>query len=475
MPVQFDNSFARLPPQFFSPQLPTKVAAPKLVKYNKELAMELGVVDDDLTPNMLVGNDIPVDATPIATAYSGHQFGGFSPHLGDGRAILLGEIITPKEDRFDLQLKGSGKTMFSRNGDGRANIGAVIREYVVSEAMHALNIPTTRALAAVTTGDMVQRETATPGAVLARVASSHIRVGTFQFHYARRDKDSLQTLTDYVINRHYPDADGPIEMLAQVIENQAKLVAKWMGVGFIHGVMNTDNMSISGETIDYGPCAFMDTYHPETVFSSIDRNGRYAYANQPKIALWNLSQLAQTLVPLVGEAGISGIEQALGSFDTLFANEFSKVFGCKLGLMGAALGDAALVEDILMILAESNVDFTLFFSHLTSHAITEDASNARALFDDPRGFEDWLTCLETRSATAPKAERVKMMQAANPVYIPRNHRVEQVIEAANIGDYAPFETLQRVLSKPFERRAEFDAYELPPRPEEVVRATFCGT
>ncbi|MCF6305592.1 MAG: YdiU family protein [Rhodobacteraceae bacterium] len=475
MPIHFDNSFAKLPPQFFSPQLPTKVAAPSMIKFNASLATEMGIGSDDLTANMLAGNNIPDGATPIATAYSGHQFGGFSPHLGDGRAILLGEVISPNGSRHDLQLKGSGKTMFSRNGDGRANIGAVIREYVVSEAMHALNIPTTRALAAVTTGDMVQRETATPGAVLARVASSHIRVGTFQFHYARRDKAALQTLTDYVVKRHYPDADGPIGMLAQVIDSQANLVAKWMGVGFIHGVMNTDNMSIAGETIDYGPCAFMDNYHPETVFSSIDRHGRYAFANQPKIALWNLSQLAQTLVPLVGEAGIPMIETALNRFDDLFAAEFATVFGQKLGLLAPKPADAALVEDILNVMADSGVDFTLLFTHLTTSLQTGDASAARALFDDPRDFDVWLEAWRLRVDDWQKDTRIAAMALANPVYIPRNHRLETVINAANSGDYAPFKELIQVLAKPFDHRPEFDAYALPPKPEQVIHATFCGT
>lgn len=475
MPIQFDNSFARLPPQFFSPQLPTKVAAPKMVKYNEALADELGIPNGDLTPNMLAGNDIPQGATPIATAYSGHQFGGFSPHLGDGRAILLGEIITPKGTRFDLQLKGSGQTMFSRNGDGRANIAAVIREYVVSEAMHALNIPTTRALAAVTTGDMVQRETATPGAVLARVASSHIRVGTFQFHYARQDKAALETLTDYVINRHYPDADGPIEMLTQVIERQAKLVAKWMGVGFIHGVMNTDNMSIAGETIDYGPCAFMDAYHPETVFSSIDRNGRYAFANQPKIALWNLSQLAQTLVPLVGEDAIPEIEAALNRFDDTFAVAFNTVFNKKLGFKNPQPEDKPLIENLLKIMAESQIDFTLMFSSLTRIAHSGDASDTRALFEDPRSFDTWLAKWTERAQCENPVTRGLSMQAANPVYIPRNHRVEEVIQSATAGDYTKFEKLMDVLAEPYNYHANYDAFELPPKPEEQVHATFCGT
>lgn len=469
MPIQFDNSFARLPAQFFSPQLPTRVAGPKRVKYNAVLASELGIPDGALTDNMLAGNKLPDGATPIATAYAGHQFGGFSPQLGDGRAVLLGEIIGPDGTRRDMQLKGSGPTMFSRNGDGRANIGAVIREYVVSEAMHALGIPTTRALAAVTTGDHIRRDDITPGAVLTRIASSHIRVGTFQFHYARQDKSALQTLVDYVIGRHYPDASGPTEMLAQVADKQAQLIAKWMGVGFIHGVMNTDNMSIAGETIDYGPCAFMDDYHPDTVFSSIDRQGRYAFSNQPKIALWNLSQLAQALVPLVGEAGIPAVENVLNRFEATFAAEYAKVFGRKLGLQQSRPEDAGLVADLLGIMAAGNVDFTLMFS-----ALTDDPASSVALFDDPQGIKDWLTRWHLRTNNAAGECRV-LMRAVNPVYIPRNHRLEEVIEAANSGDYEPFEQLMHVLAQPFRRNPAFDAFEHPPTPGQIVHATFCGT
>ncbi len=475
MPIQFDNSFAQLPPQFFSPQLPTKVVAPKLVKVNTHLAAEIGIPDAALTPEILAGNDIPDGATPIATAYAGHQFGGFSPQLGDGRAILLGEIISPSGARHDLQLKGSGPTMFSRNGDGRANIGAVIREYVVSEAMHSLGIPTTRALAIVTTGAQIQRETATPGAVLARVASSHIRVGTFQFHYARQDRAGLRTLTDYVIERHFPGATGPIEMLAQIIEKQAHLVAKWMGVGFIHGVMNTDNMSIAGETIDYGPCAFMDEYHPETVFSSIDRRGRYAFANQPKIALWNLSQLAQTLVPLVGEAAIPDIEAALDGFDKIFSRAFDDVFNKKLGFKNSQPEDKSLIEDLLVIMAESQIDFTIMFSMLTRMASRGDTKDARAIFDDPSAFDGWLTRWTQRAQCENPIKRSLLMQAANPVYIPRNHRLEEVIQAANLGDYTKFEKLMEVLAQPFDYHAGHKDFEAPPKPKEIVRATFCGT
>jgi len=458
--IPFDNSFVNLPKSFYTRQDPVPVASPALVKFNHGLAQALGLDGTDFTPDVLSGNQVPEGASPLAAAYAGHQFGGFVPQLGDGRAVLLGEVIAPNGLRHDIQLKGAGRTHFSRGGDGRAAIGPVLREYLVSEAMHALGVPTTRALGAVTTGEPVQRETPLPGAVLTRVAKSHLRVGSFQFHYARQDKASLEALEAYARQRHYPEAKTPLEFLDAVIEAQAKLVAKWMGLGFIHGVMNTDNCSIAGETIDYGPCAFMDTYHPETVFSSIDRQGRYAYANQPKIALWNLAQLAQSLVPLIGD--IEKIEASLDRFDDIYALAFTKVFTNKLGL---AKPDVDFIVDTLKMMADEGVDFTLFFRRISYNSPIDD------LFENAVTAQEWLSGWQKR--TSP--ETVGKMKTVNPVFIPRNHRVEAALEAANQGDFAPFEKLHEVLSNPFKEQPESAVFENPPTEEEQVLATFCGT
>ncbi len=471
--IRFDNSFAALPPQFHAPQVPARVPEPELVKLNEGLAREIGIDPADLTVDVLSGNTVPEGAEPVATAYAGHQFGGFVPQLGDGRAVLLGEVVGPDGVRRDIQLKGAGRTVFSRNGDGRAVIGPVLREYVVSEAMAALGIPTTRALAAVTTGDLVRREGLLPGAVLTRVAESHIRVGTFQFHFARRDTESLKRLLDYAIARHYPaaaEAENPaLALLEAVMQRQAELVARWMQVGFIHGVMNTDNMSIAGETIDYGPCAFMDSYHPETVFSSIDRQGRYAWGNQPQIAHWNLAQLGSTLLTLVdrdAEKAREAAQAVLDRFPLLFSEAYHKGFAQKLGLETV---EKPLVSGLLTDMANNGVDFTLFFRHLATLAEGGSAEPVRALFERPEAFDEWAKhWLALRPDPA-------VMRAANPVYIPRNHRMEEMIEAAERGDYAPFERLLEVLSKPFEARDEFAEYENTPKPDEVVQATFCGT
>ena len=354
----FDNSYARLPDRFFARLSPASVAEPGLIAVNDDLARDLGLDPDMLrAPDglaVLAGNAVPEGAEPLAQAYAGHQFGGFSPQLGDGRAILLGEIVGPDGARRDVQLKGSGRTPFSRMGDGRAWLGPVMREYIVSEAMHALGVPTTRALAAVTTGEIVVREAPLPGAVLTRVAASHIRVGTFQYFAARQDVDALKALTDHVIARHFPGVDGPLGLLDAVIARQAALVAQWMGLGFIHGVMNTDNTTVSGETIDYGPCAFMDAYHPAKVFSSIDAHGRYAYGRQPEILVWNLAQLATTLLPLIDEDRNAAIEvatEAVHRFPDLYADQWRAVFGAKLGIE-AGPDDDALIEDLLSGMAE---------------------------------------------------------------------------------------------------------------------------
>ena len=473
MPIAFDNSYARLPDRFYSYQMPTRVAAPEIVKLNSELAEEIGVNPDLLTADILSGNEIPEGAEPIAMAYGGHQFGGWNPQLGDGRAILLGEVVGPDGVRRDIQLKGSGKTMFSRNGDGRATLGAVLREYLVSEAMAALGLPTTRALAAVTTGEKIMREGYERGAVLTRVAQSHIRVGTFQYYFARNDVEALQLLTDHVIERHYPQAaatENPTRaMLDSIIGRQAELVARWMLLGFIHGVMNTDNSAVSGETIDYGPCAFMDVFHPETVFSSIDRQGRYAWQKQPEIAHWNMAQLAQALSPVLGDDAEDEAQEALSKFAGKFSETFYNGFAVKIGLSGDTPDNRTVITDLMSVMAKGEVDFTLFFRRLTLGVDLGDFSAVRAMFYDPKIIDAWFE--KWVHATA----KLSLMQKSNPIFIPRNHRVEEVIVAANSGDLEPFNKLHDVLYKPYDEQPENTEYENAPKPEEVVHATFCGT
>ncbi len=473
MPFTFDNSYARLPKRFYSNQAPTPVTAPAVVKINHELATQIGVNADKLTAEILAGNVVPAGADPIATAYAGHQFGGWNPQLGDGRAILLGEVVGPDGIRRDIQLKGSGQTMFSRNGDGRATLGAVLREYLVSEAMAALGLPTTRALAAVTTGEQILRDGYEPGAVLTRVAQSHIRVGTFQFYYARKDHEALQALADHVIARHYPDAaeaDNPVRaMLDAIVVRQAELVARWMLVGFIHGVMNTDNSAISGETIDYGPCAFMDVFHPETVFSSIDRQGRYAWNNQPEMAHWNMAQLAQALGPVLGEDADSEVQAALALFAPAFSKAFYRGFAAKIGVDADTAELRGLVTELMGVMAQGDADFTLFFRHLTAGVRKGDFTDVKAMFINAEQIETWLTRWEAFETDA------TLMQKVNPIFIPRNHRVEEVISAANKGDLEPFERLHSVLAHPYDEQPENAAYETAPKPNEIVQATFCGT
>jgi uncharacterized protein YdiU (UPF0061 family) len=482
MQIPFDNSYAALPDRFFARVSPTPVTSPRLIKLNRPLAEQLLLDADWLASpdgiGFLAGQAVPPGADPIATAYAGHQFGSFVPQLGDGRAILLGEVVDRDGVRRDLQLKGAGPTPFSRRGDGRAALGPVLREYVVSEAMAALGIPTTRALAAVETGDHVRRETMLPGAVLTRVASSHIRIGTFQFFAARGDRDALRALADHVIARHYPDAASDAEpyraLLAQVIARQAELVAKWMQVGFIHGVMNTDNMSISGETIDYGPCAFMDAYDPAAVFSSIDATGRYAYANQPRIALWNLTRLAECLVPLLATEEAAAIEIArteLNRFSPVFDAAYKQDMRAKFGLSGGADDDAVMGE-FFDLLAQNGADFTLAFRSLCD-AADGDAAGLRAMFTEPAAFDGWT--LKWRQHRGPSAPDGSALRNINPAFIPRNHRIEAVIEAAVDGDFAPFEELNTVLARPFDDQPDFKAYAEPPREEERVMQTFCGT
>jgi uncharacterized protein YdiU (UPF0061 family) len=487
---RFDNSYARLPDRFFARLPPTPVTAPTLIKLNVQLASELGLDPEWLASpegvQVLAGNRVPEGAEPTAMAYAGHQFGNFVPQLGDGRAILLGEVMSKDGLRRDIQLKGSGPTPFSRRGDGRAALGPVLREYVVSEAMAALGIPTTRTLAAVLTGDPVVRETLLPGAVLTRVAASHIRIGTFQFFAVRGDVDGVRTLANHVLARHYPEAlqtPQPYRALLEgVIARQADLVARWLLVGFIHGVMNTDNMSIAGETIDYGPCAFMDAYHPATVFSSIDHQGRYAFANQPRIALWNLARLAETLLPLLADDQNEAVEvaqTALGEFGRQFDGAFQGGMRKKLGLFTEQVGDAALVEDLLKLMAENEADFTLTFRRLC-HAALEagDDEPVRELFIDPTSFDGWVERWRRRLAEEPQnpAERWSAMRATNPAFLPRNHRVEAVIQAAVQGeDFGPFEELLTVLARPYDDQPAFAHYMEPPQPDQRVTQTFCGT
>ena len=489
-PFPFDNSYARLPDRFFARVRPTTVAAPRLIRLNEPLALQLGIDLEALAPadaaQIFSGNQIAEGSEPIATAYAGHQFGGFVPQLGDGRAILLGEVVDRSGVRRDIQLKGSGPTPFSRRGDGRAGIGPVLREYVISEAMAAMGIPTTRALAAVTTGEKVFREEILPGAVLTRVASSHIRVGTFQFFASRDDVEGLRLLADHVIARHYPEAAQAKKpyraLLDAVIKAQAELIPRWLLIGFIHGVMNTDNMSVAGETIDYGPCAFMDEYDPATVFSSIDRNGRYAYANQPTIAHWNLTRLAECILPLLAEDGDQAVEiakDALGSFGPIFETAYRAGMRRKFGFFTEQESDLDLAQALLEAMSKERADFTLTFRRLGDAALHPSAdAQVRSLFADPTAFDQWAARWRDRLAQEPADAKTRQsaMHEVNPAYIPRNHRVEAMIRAAvDADDFGPFEELLTLLAKPFDDQPGFDRYAEPPQEHERVQATFCGT
>lgn len=490
MPINFDNSYANLPQEFYAAATLAPAPAPSFLAVNEPLAEELGIdgawlkSEDGLA--MLSGTKLPEGSTAIAAAYAGHQFGNFVPQLGDGRAALLGEVIDIKGNRRDIQLKGSGRTAFSRGGDGKAAIGPVLREYIVSEAMHVLGIPTTRALAAVLTGEEVMRETPLPGAILTRIASSHIRVGTFQFFFARDDIASLQKLADYVIDRHYPackEAANPYAaMLEAVVQKQAELIAQWMIVGFIHGVMNTDNMSISGETIDYGPCAFMDVFDPKTVYSAIDQTGRYSYGNQPAIGQWNLSVLAQSLLPILDADESQAVEHAkaaLDSYPSAFQAAYEKGARAKLGLEIEDQGDMALWQDLMKHLAGQEVDFTQFFRALSRASSSEDASNEelQALMNGPSMFGMWLLAWRDRLKKEPRedAQRQAAMLAVNPAYIPRNHLLEEALTEAQKGNLAFANKLMEVLASPYQEKDGFERYLLPPKLDEVIQNTFCGT
>lgn len=488
--IPFVNTYARLPERFYARVSPVAVTRPQLIRLNEKLADELGLDAEWLGSaegvEVLAGNRVAEGSQPLAQAYAGHQFGHFVPQLGDGRANLLGEVMAVDGARYDIQLKGSGPTPFSRRGDGRAALGPVLREYIVSEAMAALGVPTTRALAAVTTGEEVLRERALPGAVLTRVAASHLRVGTFQFFASRGDVEGVRVLADYAIARHYPDIAGAKRryraLLDGVIDRHARLVAQWMLLGFIHGVMNTDNTSISGETLDYGPCAFMEAYEPDKVFSSIDHQGRYAFGNQPQAALWNLTRLAETLLSLLAEeeGGENGAQASAVEALDAFAPQMRAAHGAglrlKLGFVTEQSGDMAMVEDLLERMTVNRADFTLTFRRLCD--LAEGHGTARELFDDPTAFDEWA--VEWRKRLKGEGESAEVlasrMRMVNPAVIPRNHRVQEVIDAAiRRGDFRPFEELLDAVAQPFEERTGLERYMMPARPEECVSQTFCGT
>ena len=476
----FDHSYARDLPGTYLRDAPAKAPSPRLLVLNIDLAQALGLdaaALQDGAAAWFSGAAVPDGADPIALAYAGHQFGGFSPQLGDGRAHLLGEILDPTGARWDLQLKGSGRTPFSRGGDGKAAVGPMLREYLISEAMHAMGIATTRALAVVATGESILRDTGLlPGAVVARVAASHIRVGTFQFFAMRQEMDKLRALTAYTIARHYPEAahaENPaLALFDAVAARQARLIAQWMGVGFVHGVMNTDNMALSGETIDYGPCGFIDAYDPNTVFSSIDRQGRYGYANQPLILGWNLARLAEALLPLLADDPDVAVDLAnarLSAIEPAYHAEWLKVMQAKLGLLGHDAGDAALISDLLQIMAQQGADFTQTFRWLAG--AVEREGNLPQLFGDAADLRAWLP--RWRARLQPDAAAA--MNSVNPAIIPRNHLVEAALDAATAGDMAPFHALLAAISLPFAATTGREAFALPPPQGLAPYVTFCGT
>ena len=459
--IPFKNTYANLPERFFAKVNPTPVSNPKVLLVNSSLAEELGIDPQSLTEEILSGQKIPHGAQPIAMAYSGHQFGHFNPTLGDGRAILLGEVAG-----HDVQLKGSGLTPFSRQGDGRSALGPVLREYLVSEAMHALGVSTTRALAAVCSGEQVLRESSEPGGILTRVAKSHLRIGTVQYFASRGDYEGVEILIDYLMKRHYPFAKNALEVFEEIVRRQAQLIAHWMSLGFIHGVMNTDNMSLSGETIDYGPCAFMDRYNPSKHFSFIDRQGRYSYQNQPSIAQWNLARLAEALLPLFHQQEDQAVhlaKEVLNEFTRVYEANYQQRFSAKLGFSDH--GDPRLIESLLKLMSEQEADFTLVFRHLS-----EDPDQFLSQFADPTSAKDWFKEWQ-KSAKA----NIELMRASNPIFIPRNHRIEQVIEAAKKDDFTLFYHLHEILQNPFLPQEQNSSFEMTPKPGEVVCHTFCGT
>ena len=476
----FDNTYSKLPDPFKEEIDPVPVKNPELVILNKNLSKELNLdfsnLDNKKISELFSGNLLPPGSSSIAQAYAGHQFGHFTM-LGDGRAVLIGEHLSKKKDRYDIQFKGSGKTIFSRNGDGRAALGPMLREYVISEAMHNLNIPTTRSLAVVKTGEDVIRETPLQGAILTRVALSHIRVGTFQYIAARDKKDELEILLNYVIQRHYPNIQNSknkaLDLLQVVMEKQIDLVVNWMRVGFIHGVMNTDNMSISGETIDYGPCAFMDTYDPKTVFSSIDQMGRYAYCNQPVITKWNLSRFAECLIPLIDKDQNKSIKMAteiINSFEKKYEEKWLNMMRDKLGLFGAEDKDKVLILDLLTWMHQKKLDYTNTFCHLMNYEIEKNEN-----FKD-NDFQNWKKRWQERLKTnnnSPK-KYMKLMQSVNPLLIPRNHKVEEVLNEASKNNLKPLIRLLEILENPYTEQENINKYQVPSFSKEKYK-TFCGT
>jgi serine/tyrosine/threonine adenylyltransferase len=488
-PIAFDNTYAQLPEAFYERVKPAIAPTPKLLRVNDAFARQLRIDPAFLkSPTglaVLSGNEIAPGSEPIAQAYAGHQFGNFVPQLGDGRAILLGEVVDVSGKRYDLQLKGSGRTRFSRRGDGRAALGPVIREYIVSEAMAALGVPTTRSLAAVLTGENVMRERVLPGGVLTRVASSHLRVGTFQYFAARGDTENLRILADYAIARHYPEVRGAatpyVAFYDAVVAALARLTARWMLIGFIHGVLNTDNTAIAGETIDYGPCAFMDAYHPDKVFSSIDQFGRYAFASQPAVIKWNLARFAETLLSLIGDDSDKAIEAANASiarFNEHYQHAYVSGLRKKLGLATEMDGDLDLAADLFVRMAQNQADFTLTFRHLSEAAgVASRDADVRALFANPAAFDEWAKLWRERLSreTQTADERRAAMRAVNPMFIPRNHRIEAAIADAESEQFDKFHELVEVLANPYDDYAEFAEYAKAPAPEEEVQQTFCGT
>ena len=478
---QLESTYTKLPQVLFSKLSPTPVRQPGVVLFNEKLAHEIGLNLSDMSKevraDLFAGNFVPEGTEPFAQAYAGHQFGNFTM-LGDGRAIVLGEHLTPSGQRLDLQLKGSGRTSYSRGGDGRAALGPMLREYIISEAMHALGIPTTRSLAVVTTGEKVYRETELPGAILTRIAGSHIRVGTFEFTSLQEDKQVTQALLDYLIDRHFPEikekGNQPFALLEAVIHQQAELITHWMRVGFIHGVMNTDNMALSGETIDYGPCAFMDTFAPDTVFSSIDHKGRYAYANQPYIAQWNLARLAESLLPLMDgkkEEIIASAEDLLNSFEQIYKSKWLSMMGSKLGFAETGQEDQKLITELLDWMHKNSADFTNTFLNLCKEEIPNGA-----LYTS-ESFQSWHVRWQNRLRKEEQGLETSfaLMRSVNPAVIPRNHKVEEALQAGEEGNFKPFHDLLNTLEKPYEDSDHLLTYQTPPEPGEKVLQTFCGT
>ena len=484
----FDNSYQNLPQDFFERINPVPVKDPQLIIFNNDLGRSLGIdqkINKKELANIFSGNEILKGSSPIALAYAGHQFGNFVNQLGDGRAVLLGEVSTPNQERFDMQLKGSGQTRFSRQGDGRSPLGPVIREYVVSEAMNALGIPSTRSLAAVTTGEKVFREVFLPGGILTRIAKSHIRVGTFEYFAAQKHTGNLKTLADYTIKRHFPSLKGAanpyLSLLEIVSERQIELISKWMGVGFIHGVMNTDNTSIVGETIDYGPCAFMDEYNPSTVFSSIDAHGRYAFGNQPMIAQWNMACFANSLLALIDkdtEKATSKAQKVINNFPNKMSEAVMSVMCKKIGLDSTKTNSQEALTKLLRIMLDNKSDYTLTFRYLSEIIKGKRDSSFKQQFLEHNQISNWLKEWKEliKDQDLAKKEIVLSMESSNPVFIPRNHLVERAIEAAvENNDFSEMKTLLTILSKPYEEQSKYGEYMKPPKPLEVVHQTFCGT